>query len=222
MTDQKKKIDMHVKIASKILGEIKSRQMDKLQDIEDEILQNRKTSGENKQDITTLLALETREQDAFLDKVRVLVIMILCLSDLDQLQKFIESVEAVHPTETETMGKLKIMFQKKKALVSPVKTEQTYVRSLTMGLASGLSSILGTDNMQDILAGEVTQVISTMQYQQPGVKYFDCLTGDSVAQVPKTPEQVFAFSFGGGSFHEYESLKSLESVKIVYGCDFIY
>jgi hypothetical protein len=139
MTDQKKKIDMHVKIASKILGEIKSRQIDKLQDIEDEILQNRKTSGENKQDITSLLALETREQDAFLDKVRVLVIMILCLSDLDQLQKFIESVEAVHPTETETMGKLKIMFQKKKALVSPVKTEQTYVRSLTMGLASGLS-----------------------------------------------------------------------------------
>ncbi len=101
---------MHVKIASKILSEIKSRQIDKLQDIEDEILQNRKTTGENKQDITTLLALESKEPDAFLDKVRVLVIMILCLSDLDLLQRFVESVEAAHPTETETLGKIKIMF----------------------------------------------------------------------------------------------------------------
>lgn len=38
MTERKKKIDMHVQIASRILSEIKRRQIDKLQDIEDEIM----------------------------------------------------------------------------------------------------------------------------------------------------------------------------------------
>jgi hypothetical protein len=46
--DKKKKIDMHVKLATKLLTEIKSRQIDKLQDIEDEILTKRSVSGENK------------------------------------------------------------------------------------------------------------------------------------------------------------------------------
>jgi len=38
MTEKKKKVDMHVDIATKILSEIKRRSIDKLQDIEDEIL----------------------------------------------------------------------------------------------------------------------------------------------------------------------------------------
>lgn len=48
MQDKKKKIDMHVKLATQLLTEIKSRQIDKLQDIEDEILTKRSVSGENK------------------------------------------------------------------------------------------------------------------------------------------------------------------------------
>lgn len=48
MQDRKKKIDMHFKLASKMLTEIKSRSIDKLQDIEDEILTTRKLGGENK------------------------------------------------------------------------------------------------------------------------------------------------------------------------------
>lgn len=35
LTEEKKKIDMHVQIASSILGKIKSRKLDKLQDIEE-------------------------------------------------------------------------------------------------------------------------------------------------------------------------------------------
>lgn len=57
MQDRKKKIDMHVKLASKMLTEIKSRSIDKLQDIEDEILTSRKISGENKQDLINILGL---------------------------------------------------------------------------------------------------------------------------------------------------------------------
>jgi hypothetical protein len=59
MTEQKKKIDMHVKIASRILTDIKARQLDKMQDIEDEIMTTRKLAGENKQDLINILGLET-------------------------------------------------------------------------------------------------------------------------------------------------------------------
>lgn len=38
MTERKKKIDMHINVATKILGEIKRRAIDKLQDVEEEIM----------------------------------------------------------------------------------------------------------------------------------------------------------------------------------------
>jgi hypothetical protein len=49
---------MHVKIASKILTDIKERHLDKYQDIEEEIISSRKVSGENKQDMLNILGLE--------------------------------------------------------------------------------------------------------------------------------------------------------------------
>ena len=89
MTEAKKKVDMHVKIASKILEEIRARQIDKLQDIEDEIITQRYVSGENKTDLQTIL---DNPHGSFLDKVRLLVIMILCLKDLDELSQYIQTV----------------------------------------------------------------------------------------------------------------------------------
>lgn len=38
MTEKKRKIDMHVSIATKILQEIKRREIDKLQDFEEELM----------------------------------------------------------------------------------------------------------------------------------------------------------------------------------------
>ena len=85
MQDKKKKIDMHVKLATQLLTEIKSRQIDKLQDIEDEILTKRSVSGENKQDLINYMGLDIPQDaaSAFTDKVRILMIMILCFKDLD-------------------------------------------------------------------------------------------------------------------------------------------
>ena len=87
MQDKKKKIDMHVKLATKLLTEIKSRQIDKLQDIEDEILTKRSVSGENKQDLINYMGLDLPQdsESTFSDKIRILMIMILCFKDLDQL-----------------------------------------------------------------------------------------------------------------------------------------
>ena len=51
-----------MKIASQMLTEIKSRSIDKLQDIEDEILTTRKLAGENRQDLVNILGLSTTEK----------------------------------------------------------------------------------------------------------------------------------------------------------------
>lgn len=51
MTERKKKIDMHVSIASKILHEIKRRGIDKLQDWQDELMKNQSLSSSAKQDL---------------------------------------------------------------------------------------------------------------------------------------------------------------------------
>ena len=45
MTERKKKIDMHVQVASKILSEINRRQLNDLQDWEDEIMTNSEKLG---------------------------------------------------------------------------------------------------------------------------------------------------------------------------------
>ena len=87
MTERKKKIDMHFKIASRILSEIKSRSIDKLQDIEDELLTTKKLAGENKQDLDNILSLEVAggSQDncsQFFDKLRILTMIIIVSEDL--------------------------------------------------------------------------------------------------------------------------------------------
>ena len=109
---------MHVKIASKVLREIKERQIDKLQDIEEEAITTRRLVGENKDDLVKILEFpcSNPKSDHFLDKVRILVIMILCLKDTDELQKYVQMVEEVHKevaAEVDTIEKVKVMLAKK-------------------------------------------------------------------------------------------------------------
>lgn len=258
MQDRKKKIDMHVKLASKMLTEIKSRSIDKLQDIEDEILTSRKVSGENKQDLINILGLEIPNSDStrspFMDKVRLLLIMILCFKDLDQLAKYIETVENIHklPFETDAMSKVKIMFNKKQNIIkqnqkNEEKDNQSsqaygFARTLTKGLASGLSTLLtDQNNQQHVFARELKQSITQVRNKYPSqtTKYMDMLQGETVKllNANESLQQVFVFSIGGGSFHEYESFKTiieqvdaephekdrnLNNVKVIYGCDYMF
>ena len=45
MTEKKRKIDMHVSLATKILSEIKRREIDKLQDFEEEAMRGSLSAG---------------------------------------------------------------------------------------------------------------------------------------------------------------------------------
>ena len=90
---------MHVLLASKILKEIKSRSIDKLQDIEDELMANGVLSGENKTDFNAFLNRETDTPSAFMDKMRMLLIYIFCCRDKQEIKVAIEMVKAAHPHE---------------------------------------------------------------------------------------------------------------------------
>lgn len=119
MTERKKKIDMHFKIASHILTQIKARSLDKLQDIEDEIMTSQKLTGDNKQDYLSLISKApdaANRKQCFLDKLRLIVIIILVMDDLELMQSCLQSIEAVHTEadEIESLSKVKIMLNKKK------------------------------------------------------------------------------------------------------------
>ena len=63
-------------------------------------------------------------------------------------------------------------------------TSSTYgfARSLTKGLASGLSSMLtDSNNKQHVFAREVKQALTHLRsrYSQQSVKFLDCVTGTS-------------------------------------------
>ena len=127
-------------------------------------------SGENKTDLDAIL---DNAQASFLDKVRMLVIMILCLQDLDGLSKYIQTVTEKHPSEQESMRKIDIMFQKRKNIenqknaesslgptthLEDPKSKQEEIQRATMtgianlyvgllgGVASGISSMLTDSN----------------------------------------------------------------------------
>ena len=99
MTERKKKIDMHFKIASKLLTEIKSRSIDKLQDIEEEILSSKKLTGENKTDFETIISSAPPTTDRFtslLDKLRVVLTIILVMDDVELMQNSVSKIEEMH------------------------------------------------------------------------------------------------------------------------------
>ena len=74
MTEQKRKIDMHVSIATKILQEIKKREIDKLQDFEEEAMKGT-LSNQSKQLIITYIRREAKENSEKTDKVRLVAIL---------------------------------------------------------------------------------------------------------------------------------------------------
>lgn len=96
MTERKKKIEMHVQIATKILSEIKRRAIDKLQDFEDELMTTGRLSSANKAEVGSILARETDKLDEFQDKMRLLIIYIMCGQDYKEVKEAIDMVKALH------------------------------------------------------------------------------------------------------------------------------
>jgi hypothetical protein len=98
-----------------------------------------------------------------------------------------------------------------------------------------------SNNRMNIFAREIKQTVSniTHKYQQPNVTFLDLLTGKETQQFESDSQLncVFAFTIGGGSYHEYESFKtvieqidveekqrdkSVSNIKVFYGCDHIF
>ncbi len=96
MTERKKKIEMHVQIATKILSEIKRRSIDKLQDFEDELMTTGRLSSTNRTEIMQYMRRETDKVDEFQDKMRILIICIMCGQDSREVKEIIDIVKTLH------------------------------------------------------------------------------------------------------------------------------
>jgi hypothetical protein len=96
MTEKKKKVDMHIQTATKILSEIKRRSIDKLQDFEDELMTSGRLSGQNKVEIMNYLRQESDKQEIFNDKMRLLFISIMCGSDIAEIRQMIDIIKELH------------------------------------------------------------------------------------------------------------------------------
>ena len=86
---------MHVQIATKILSEISRRELNNLQDWEDEIMTNLDFfAGQQRTDLIRFLGGETASSlaDQFNDKLRVLSIIILCTNDSNLVSNSIRTV----------------------------------------------------------------------------------------------------------------------------------
>ena len=96
MTERKKKLEMHVQIATKILSEIKRRSIDKLQDFEDELMTSGRLSGANKVEIMNYLKQESDKVEEYNDKLRLLIISILCGNDANEVRQMADVIKEVH------------------------------------------------------------------------------------------------------------------------------
>ena len=102
MTARKTKIDMHVQIASKILAEIGRRELNNLQDWEDEIMSSPgNLNNQTKTDLLRYLGRETAStsQDEFNDKLRTLIIIVLCTNDRQLVSESLEAVKNSNPEQ---------------------------------------------------------------------------------------------------------------------------
>jgi hypothetical protein len=78
------------------LAEIKRRGIDSLQDFEDEIMISGRVSATNKIKMMETLKKETDKSDEFNDKMRLLLILIFCGNDLNDIKQAIEAVKMTH------------------------------------------------------------------------------------------------------------------------------
>lgn len=93
MTEQKRKIDMHVFIASKILQEIKMREIDKLQDFEDEIMKGAALTTQTKTEIQKYLSNKDHIERDGDDVVRLLVLLSICYQDKKYVEQLLLSTK---------------------------------------------------------------------------------------------------------------------------------
>jgi hypothetical protein len=96
MTERKKRIEMHVQIASRILAEIKRRGIDELQEFEDDIMTTGRLTAANKAKASEMLRKETSKPEEIRDKIRLLLINILCGQDQAEVRGMLDTVRSLH------------------------------------------------------------------------------------------------------------------------------
>ncbi|CDW72057.1 sec1 family protein [Stylonychia lemnae] len=240
MTERKKKIDMHINVASKILEDIKRRGIDKLQDVEDEIMTSKQMSNATKNIFMEFMRKDTQKQDEFEDKMRLLLIYIICSSDLTDIKQILDTLKTIHNDQFDeefVQGLLKKRKDFENIVGSGSLQNQQPTQSFISGLAKqvtkGSKSLIS--NLANLMAEQknlihynlVKKVIQNVQSKTvvQSESYYDIKTGEKSQQFKAQLKNVIVYVVGGGSYYEYECMKRLEDetkIQIIYGSDYIF
>eukprot|EP00347_Sterkiella_histriomuscorum_P002792 403366783 len=242
MTERKKKIDMHINVASKVLEHIKRRGIDKLQDVEDEIMTSKVLSSASKTVFMELMRRDTTKQDEFNDKIRLLIIYILCSGDVSDILQIIEQLKEMHREQFDNEF-IQALLKKRKDFENLVSSAginnqqaantQSFISGLAKQVTKGSKSLIS--NISNLMAEQknlihyniVKKTIQNIQSRiiTQNENYFDVLTGEKSQQYKGQLKHVVVFVAGGGSYYEYECMHKLEEemkVQILYGSDHIF
>ena len=187
MTEQKRKIDMHVSIATKILQEIKRREIDKLQDFEEEAMKGN-MSNQTKQLILQYVRREAKESVDKMDKVRLCAIMAQCCPDfkfVQQVLKIVEEENLLEKPDVQFLTQLAGQVENLSPQSKDQQQQQYSLSSIAKQVTSGGKSLLEnigvlSKDKKLIMVNQVRQALASIVRRVPlqqGHHYINCATG---------------------------------------------
>lgn len=237
LKEKEKTVNMHLKIATKLLEHINGRSLNLFVPVEEAI-----TLGTvDKREVAELLGKDNTEPE---DKLRLLLLYLLTkdglspneVEKLEQLVTDCPRADAVH-----FIKKIMTFTQRR-----PVQAKQT--QSQSTGLLSRLSAVnLGTSNLSDrvfsFVQSGVSNILSTQTTDLYVTRVVDCLMdmkptmpevenylyldpkiqGLQAGAIPRktTPyRNAIVFTIGGGNYVEYQNLQNMarkNGKNIIYG-----
>lgn len=220
ITEMKKSVDMHTTIATTLLNIIKSREIDRYYEIENDL---------NLNSLTAMLAEEVQNPDAAMDKIRT-ALLVLLKKDNVPAQKIDQIISQLSPLD-EAAGALKYIkyLLGLRSMSAPQLVAQNSnlgapaLPGMLGGLAEKVKSrgegllAAGMKNLKNILpVNENLVLTNTVQQLADQVTnpltesfaYYDPKTSNSNVRVRGSFRQIIVCVVGGGSLVEFENFSA--------------
>ncbi|KAL4465258.1 hypothetical protein ABPG74_001972 [Tetrahymena malaccensis] len=246
MKDQRRLIEMHMAISSGLKNELSTRHLDKYFEAGSTIIREKQLKGQEKSELIEMFQqcqAGAGKPNFDLDKLRVLIIYLLFVQDID-INEFKQLEEAAGITNKKFIQILEQFKQKRipETTTSTAASSDTNLNSEE--IADKLTSIFGKfasrvksqgkgliNNVKNNLIGieqdfeiatQVKSIIESkcMNSEKLGYKFIDILNNSNTLTQPKVFSDVVVFSLGGGNYNEYQNIQEIGkklNKNIIYG-----
>lgn len=251
MKDTKRLIEMHMSISTGIMHDLKSRQLDKYFEAGSTIIRDKSLRGQDKKELLALFE-ETGSSGKGvsakhdLDKLRILIIILLFVQDIDALefshlqtaagisnkkylsilekfkqQRIPDSVSTSSASHISSEGNIfnEEIGDKIGSLLGKLASK---VKSQGKGILNNVKNYLpGTDQGFE-LSNSVRNLLETklIAFEKLGYTLLDILNKKNISSPPKVYSEVVVFLIDGANFNEYQHIQEIAkklNKNILYG-----